>query len=303
MRVSVASLTVSGPSGGTVDEATATGTNNGRFFGVITGVARPFREAGIRSPDPPPSGTIPPIPRWDANPERLGVASAAIVGQPVLTVKSGDTVTSIVGPLDYASHAYFIAIDGTSTVAITPGALPTTVLAPTGNEITVASVNLRRFFDTADDPSVADVALTSLAYDRRLAKTSLAIRNHLRAPDILGVQEVESITVLLDLAARIVADGGPQYQPILIPGNDAAGLNVGFLYKTEAVIGGVARVSSTNGAQVGAGETWIDPTTGAPALLHDRPPLCARGDDQSNVDGQLSDRRDRQRSARAGGHR
>ena len=147
------------------------------------------------------------------------------------------------------------------------------VSVPAGNEVTVASVNLRRFFDTIDDPSVADVVLTPAAYDRRLAKASIAIRSHLRNPDIVGVQEVETVSVLIDLAARIVADGGPQYQPFLVPGNDAAGLNVGFLYKTEAVTGGVARVSNTSGTQVGAGETWTDPATGALALLNDRPPL------------------------------
>ena len=79
--------------------------------------------------------------------------------------------------------------------------------------------------------------------------------------------------VLSDLAARLLADGGPAYQPFLVPGNDAAGLNVGFLYKTALVSGGVARVSNTSGTQVGAAETWIDPATGAPALLNDRPSL------------------------------
>ena len=273
MRVSVASLTVTGPSGGTVNETDATGTSNGRFHGVITGVARPFREPGIQAPDPAPSGSIPPIPRWDANPERIGVASAAITGQPLLTVRSSDTVASLVGPLDYASRTYTISPDGTSTATITPGSLPTTVSAPAGNEITVASVNLRRFFDTIDAPSVADVVLTPAAYERRLAKTSVAIRDHLRNPDIIGVQEVETADVLSDLAARILADGGPAYQPFLVPGNDAAGLNVGFLYKTAAVSGGVARVSNTSGTQVGAAETWIDPATGALALLNDRPSL------------------------------
>ena len=52
-----------------------------------------------------------------------------------------------------------------------------------------------------------------------------------------------------------------------------AGLNVGFLYKTASVSGGVARVSNTSGTQVGAAETWIDPATGALALLNDRPSL------------------------------
>jgi predicted extracellular nuclease len=43
MRVHVNSLTVIAPTQGTVNEAAATSTTNGVFYGVITGVARPFR--------------------------------------------------------------------------------------------------------------------------------------------------------------------------------------------------------------------------------------------------------------------
>jgi uncharacterized protein len=102
MRVSVTSLSVTGPTNGGRNETQATATSQGLFFGVITGVGRPFREAGIQAPDPPPSGggSIPPIPRWDANPERLGVDSDGIVGESPIEVKSGDTVTAIVGPLE-----------------------------------------------------------------------------------------------------------------------------------------------------------------------------------------------------------
>jgi uncharacterized protein len=64
MRVSVASLTVVGPTLGNINEANATATSTGVFYGVVTGQPRPFREAGIQAPDPAPSGgTIPPIPR------------------------------------------------------------------------------------------------------------------------------------------------------------------------------------------------------------------------------------------------
>ena len=278
MRVVVPSLTVTGPSRGLVDESAATGTSTGRFYGVITGVARPFREPGIQAPTPPPGGgSIPPIPRWDANPERIGVDSAAMTGQSPLMVKTGDIVAPLVGPLDYASRTYTVLLDGTATVTVTPGSLPTTVSAPAGNEITVASVNLRRFFDTTDAPTLPDVVLTPAAYDRRLGKTSIAIRDHLRNPDIIAVQEVETVGVLADLAARIRADGGPTYVAFLSSGNDPAGLNVGFLYKTDPVAGAIPRVSDTRGTQVGRLETWIDPATGAPALLNDRPPLVLEG--------------------------
>ena len=36
---------------------------------------------------------------------------------------------------------------------------------------------MERFFDTVDDPGVSDVALTPAAFNNRLNKASLAIRN------------------------------------------------------------------------------------------------------------------------------
>lgn len=274
MRVSVSSLTVSGPSAGLVDESAATGTSNGAFHGVVTGLPRPFREAGIRAPDVPPSGTIPPIPRWDANPERLRIESATIDAQPILTVKSGDVVGPLVGPLDYVSRGYTILPDGTSgTPIVTPGSLATTVSVAAADEVTVASFNLQRFFDTVDDPATSDVVLTAGAYQNRLAKASIAIRNHLRNPDIIGVQQAESLSVLVDLANRMTTDGGANYDPFLVEGNDVAGLDVGFLVKTDLVSGGQPRVSVTSVTQVGQATTWIDPDDNQPALLNDRPPL------------------------------
>ena len=52
--------------------------------------------------------------------------------------------------------------------------------------------------------------VTTEAYQRRLAKGSLAIRNVLNFPDIIGVQEIENLTVLTDLADedQLGCDGG-----------------------------------------------------------------------------------------------
>jgi uncharacterized repeat protein (TIGR01451 family) len=272
MRVSVASLTVSGPSGGSLDEINATGSNDGRFYGVVTGVARPFREAGIQAPDTAPSGTIPPIPRWDFNPERFRIDSAGLVGQSPLLVSSGDVVTGLAGPLNYRSRAYALLPDATSTPVITPGTLTTTVTAATGNEVTLASINLRRFFDTVDDPE-DDVVMSPAGYDVRLAKTSIAIRDHLRGPDIIAVQEVEKLAILNDLAARIVTDGGPQYGAYLVEGIDPEGLDVGVLVKTDLVSGGVSRVSAVTATEVHASALWTDPADNSLKPLYDRRPL------------------------------
>ena len=63
--------TVVAPTGGNTNEPKATGTSNGLLNVVVTGMPRPFREPGIQAPDPgPPGSSIPPIPRWDFNPER-----------------------------------------------------------------------------------------------------------------------------------------------------------------------------------------------------------------------------------------
>lgn len=280
MRVSIATLTAVGPSEGSITEATATATSNGRFHGVVTGVPRPFREPGIAAPDPAPSGSIPPIPRWDANPERLAVDSDAVNAQPVIDVKTGDVVTALVGPLDYGFRTYTLCPDGTVTATVTPaGALATTVAAPTGNEFTVASYNLQRFFDTVNDPALGEPVLTTTAFDTRLGKASRAIREHLRAPDILGVQEVENLSTLQALAARISSDAiaasqpDPLYVAYLFEGNDVGGIDIGFLVKTATVGGGTPRVSVVSVTQVGLSTTWTDPATGSSALLNDRPPL------------------------------
>jgi uncharacterized protein len=270
MRVVVTSLTVTGPNASVFDEVNASSTVSGVFHGVVTGVARPFREAGIQAPDLPPSGAIPPIPRWDANPERIRIEPSTLFTFNV-PVKSGDVVGPLTGTLDYSSRTYALTLDAESAPLATPGTLPTTVTAAAGREVTVASINLRRLFDTTNDAG-ADVVLTSVAYARRLTKASIAVRTHLGNPDIIGVQEAENLGVLTALAAEILSDGGPSYTAYLIEGPDAEGLDVGFLVKSDLVLGGVPRVSVTSVTQVLAGTLLVNPDSST-SILNDRPPL------------------------------
>src|SRR3546814_2297080 len=65
---------------------------------------------------------------------------------------------------------------------------------------------MERFFDDTNDPAVGEPVLTPVAYQTRLGKASMAIRDYLHAPDILAVREMENLTVLQDLAARIGED-------------------------------------------------------------------------------------------------
>jgi uncharacterized repeat protein (TIGR01451 family) len=280
MRVSVGSLTVVGPTLGTVTEASATATSSGVFFGVVTGVPRPFREAGIQAPDPAPSGggTIPPIPRFDSNPERIRVDSDGLVGGPLVDVGAGAVVTGLVGPLDYSFRTYTILPDPGASLGVAGGPAPTAVTAPTGQELTVASYNVQRFFDTVNDPGISEPVLTNAAFDQRLNKASLAIRNSLRMPDIVGLSEVENLTTLQALAARISSDAiaasqpDPQYDAYLVEGNDIGGIDVAFLVKTAEVAPGTPRVEVVEVQQELDGTLFVNPDSST-ETLNDRPPL------------------------------
>ncbi len=277
MRVHVDSLTVVAPTEGSITESTATSTSNGVFYGVLPGIARPFTEPGILTP-----GSLPPdapccIPRFDGNPEKLRVDSDALAGALALEVTSGATVTNLTGPLDYAYRTYTIDTDpGTLSQASVTGNI-TAIPVPDAcsAELTVATSNLQRFYDTTNDPLISDVVLTPTAFDNRLNKVSLAIRNVMKFPDIIGVEEMENLPTLQALADKVNADAvtagqpDPQYAAFLEEGNDIGGIDVGFLAKTPRVM--IVAVT-----QVGKDTTYIDPTTGLPAMLNDRPPLVMR---------------------------
>lgn len=277
MRVMVESLTVSGPTQGSINEPNATVASTGVFLGVVTGVARPFREPGIAISDPLPSGAPGTIPRFDENPERIRVDSDAQPGTTALDVAAGTIVTNIIGPLDYAFRCYTIDPDAATppTVGVQPGSIP--VPTPTADEFTVVSFNMERFFDTTDDPGTSDPILTAAAFNRRVAKASLIIRTIQRYPDVIGVEEMENLTTLQTVATKINNDAvnldllpNPNYVAYLVEGNDVGGIDVGFLVKSS-------RFNVIDVTQFGKATTYINPNNGQPELLNDRPPLVLRG--------------------------
>ena len=280
MRVSASSLTVVGPTGGTTNEQNATGSSNGVFYATVTGDPRPFRTPGIQAPDPAPSGSIPPIPRWDTAPETMEVDSDAIGGAK-LDLATGAIVTGVTGPMDYGFRRYTILPEATPTVA-SSGETATAARLPSEDEFTVASYNLERFFDTVNDPAIGEPVLTATAFANRLNKASLGIRNELHTPDVLAVMEVENLTTLQQLASKIdsdaVANGDqdPQYAAYLQEGNDVGGIDVGFLVKTADVVAGTPRIEVVDVTQYGKDTTWIDPSDNSASLLNDRPPLLLR---------------------------
>lgn len=270
MRVHVDVFTVTGPTDGNLSEANATATSNGIFFGVIAGIAQPFREPGVQLPDPLPPGSPANVPRWDTNPEILRVNTAVQSGSTKLDVTTGATVTSLTGPLDFNSRFYTILTDADSGAVATGNVSATPVPVAAANELTIANFNMERFFDTVNDPGTSDVALTATAFANRLNKASLAIRNVLNMPDVIGIEEMEHLSTLQALAAKISSDAvaagqpDPNYQAFLVEGNDVGGIDAALLVKST--------INVISVEQVGKNATFIQPD-GAAALLNDRPPL------------------------------
>lgn len=275
MRVSLAGAVVVGPSGGSIDENDARASTDGVFHVTLPAVDRPFREPGIGLLDrvEVPAGKDPP--RFDTNPERLMVRSRGQIGAQPLSVDVGATVAGLVGVLDYHSATWALLPDPATPPQVSGGMAPVALAAAGADTVTVAGFNLLRLFDEIDDDNGA-VTLTPEAMDRRLSKASLAICDHLRSPDIVGVVEVENQRVLGLLADRIntgCADA-PAYVALLQPGNDVGGINVGFLV-SQRLAGANTRVEVLDVVQFGKDATLANPD-GSTSLLNDRPPLLLR---------------------------
>ncbi|WP_213803920.1 lamin tail domain-containing protein [Granulicella sp. dw_53] len=274
MRVAIDSFTTTSGTDANLTETTETNTSNGRFYGVVTGIPRPFREPGVSVMDTL-FGPIPAtVPVWDSNPEILYIDSFAFGGG-AIDLTSNTTLTGLVGVMDFSFGTPEILLDKTSHPSVSPLMTAQPVPAQTPAELTIASFNMERFYndkaDSAGTSASSAVVVTTAAYQRRLAKASLAVRNILNSPDIIGAEEIENLAVLNDLTARISSDASaasqpdPAYVPCLIQGNDIGGINVAFLVKST-------RVNTLRCEQFGKDTTFTN-AGGAQAILNDRPPL------------------------------
>ena len=189
----------------------------------------------------------------DFNPERLQLDDEIVPGStPVVNV--GDHFTAAaVGVLDYNFSNYELLL--TSALTRVDGGLVREVTRPpTADELTVASFNVENL--APGDPSAKFARLASL------------IVENLRAPDIVGVQEIQDnngavggigspvtdATVTFDmLIDAIESAGGPTYQfrqidPVAHQDGGAPGGNirVGFLFRTDRGLSFVDRPGGTS---------------------------------------------------------
>ena len=232
---------------------------NDSFFDVDTVLAsqpRPFREPGIPVSDPiPPDPTSglpdPNIPIWDENPERLSVDTNGRAGSTGETLTSNVTLTNVAGPLDYAFGRYRLIPDATLTRSANMSAVPVPV--PAADEFTIAGYNIENFNNNATQRQ----------------KAALTVRDVLRLPDIIGTVEIFDLADLQALANEIQTISGVTYSAHLIEQDgtsEDSDQDVGYLVKTS-------RVSVTSVTAERTTDTFINPNTGLPETLHDRPPL------------------------------
>jgi predicted extracellular nuclease len=225
---------------------------------------------------------------WDGNPELIeidGDEAGLALGE--LTAGSTFGATGVIA-YSFGDYEFY----PTEFLPIQIQAVPEAVMDPAGgSELTIASFNTQHLCDDdlADDcerdtpqiypPAGGTPVGTPFDYAEKTRKVSSYILNVLNAPDVIGLQEVDSQTTLEALATQISNDDGPVYQSFLVDGNDPGGIDVGFMVRTD-------RISGASVEQFYKNKKWYDPTIDCPNLpvpqafpcedLHDRPPLLLR---------------------------
>ncbi|WP_395792809.1 Calx-beta domain-containing protein [Aquimonas sp.] len=239
----------------------------------------PYGERGVRekgalfgttlTPDNSAAGV------WDGNPEIFEMDADFLIPGLVDTELAGGTRFNAVGVVgfDFGDYEFWptsLEVLNNTNQVVRP------VPAAGINELTIGSFNAFRLCDALANSTSTCAASTALETDtnrvaHQIGQISAYIRNVLRSPDVVGMQEVENIGVLQQLATQIAADGGPTYRAELIEGNDVGGIDVGYLINA-------ARISNSVITQLADDETWNDPQGSATAILHDRPPLLLAAD-------------------------
>lgn len=281
MRVTAAEMTSVAPTGGRVDAKTESVLSDGVFYAVVKGIPRPFREPGMsivqflgteeRERDKW-KRELPRLPIFDHNPEVLRIETLSQIGSTVLNVASKAEIRDVTGVVHYAFNRYSILTDANSKPTIANTIKPIVMPAPAERQFSIAAANIETFVDDVDDPGVREEVAATEAFQKRMGKISIAVRDYLELPDVFAVVEAENLNVLKKLAAKINADavaGGkpdPKYEAYLFDGNDGRGIDCGFLVKTT-------RVSVVSAKQFGKTERFKNPGTGNDDILNDRPPI------------------------------
>ena len=184
-------------------------------------------------------------------------------------------VENATGPLAFGFTNYDLVVQATGKPTVTEDpATPAvyTVPAPAADEVRVSGFNVENLFPPGSELDLHTV--TQAEYDEKLAGLAVAIKDRLRAPEVVAIQEIgdsqgaaggkTSQQVLDDLAAEI----GAGYSAYALEGKDSRGIDVGFLVKSGVVVHGAPRQIAANRLTSGG------LSCGDTQYLFDRPPLA-----------------------------
>ena len=163
------------------------------------------------------------------------------------TIRTGDGVGHLVGPLAFTFDNYKIEpLEPPATIPVVKGPIPQ-LEQPGPDQFSVATFNVENFFDSQDPHIPSDPPKPSRAeYEHRRDQVVGTIVA-LGVPTIVGLQEVENIGVLEDVAAQpALAEYG--YQSALIEGPSSRDIDVGFLVRGDrATLEGAAQYQAPEG--------------------------------------------------------
>ncbi|MCA1718973.1 MAG: endonuclease/exonuclease/phosphatase family protein, partial [Actinobacteria bacterium] len=175
-----------------------------------------------------------------------------------------DRVDGAVGPLSFTFDNYKVVVQpgDLPTVADTGVVYPYSGVGPAASkQLRIASFNFENYFPVGGALDGGNV--TQAEFDEKTARLTDAIDDLLERPDIVAVQEVYDLPTFQTLADSL---GG--YTAYLEEGNDARGIDVGFLVKDTVTVRGVTQYGKT-----ATGPESFD-CSDVPGGLFDRPPLA-----------------------------
>jgi uncharacterized protein len=200
----------------------------------------------------PDSAGIARLYRGDADGRKLGLTAPS----GWLMLNQGDLVNDVAGVLGEVSGQYKLYLRPTGSVSVErSGRTPPETTALSSSSLSVASYDLQGLFDAVDDPGKDDEVPAADQYAAGLARRAASIARHLGLPDVIGVQEAETLEVLQDLSAQ-PALLPASYRAVLVEGTDPQGLDVGLLYNSQRL--------------------WLRSSEARPGTAFTRPPLVAR---------------------------
>ena len=188
----------------------------GFAVGSTTGAARPVRHTGVESYPPP----------------ILIINQSDVDCSSLPSVKSGDLVAGIAGPLTYHFEQFKVVQQDIESLQVAQGEpLPSIEPPPRSpNWFRVATMNLDNYLLPSQEAQQQRLGHpTSKEFEVKQRKLVYAISQVLDCPEILGVQEVESEVLLLDLANMMADTCGFLYQVTHRESADARGIDVALL--------------------------------------------------------------------------